>query len=97
MSIPEFVASDPKAGSLFGVLSIAPFIIVGMLLAALGLGDLVTRFLDLLPNGLLAVPISFAIVYLTGWAVSAFARKMKSVKPDPSIPVVDPTNWSERR
>jgi len=75
LSIPELVTGDPKEG-LLGQLSIAPFIIFGLLLVSVGLGDV--------------------IVYLTGWAISAFSRKMKSVKPDPSMPVVDPPGWSDR-
>ena len=94
LSIPELVTGDPKEG-LLGQLSIAPFIIFGLLLVSVGLGDLLMRFLDIV-HGAVAIPISFVIVYLTGWAISAFSRKMKSVKPDPSMPVVDPPGWSDR-
>ena len=93
LSVFALVTGDPHG--LFGQLSIAPFVIVGVLLVSVGLGDLFTRFLDIL-HGAVAIPISFIIVYLTGWAMSAFYRKLRSVKPDPSTPLVDPPSWSDR-
>lgn len=71
-----------------------------MLLASLGLETFLTQLFmhsPLLNSGLFTVPVSFLVVYLTGWAVTAFTRKMKSVKSDPSMPVVDPPGWSDRR
>lgn len=93
-------APDPKGGWFFGQLSILPFGIVVMLLVLLGFGDLIASVFDndsWINTGLLSIPISIIVVYLFGWAVSAFAKKMKSVKPDPSMPVIDPPGWSDRK
>jgi hypothetical protein len=99
MTVLELMARG-KGTFFFGSLSILPFGIVLMLLEFVGLGDVTMRFFeshDLLNTGLFTVPVSFLLVYLTGWAVNAFARAAKAVRPGPSMPVVDPPGWSDRR
>lgn len=100
MSIPELITSNPKGAVFFGLLSVAPCVLVFMLLASLGLGDVlmyVIPYESWLNSGLFTVPVSFVVVYLIGWAMSALARAAKALKPDTSMPVVDPPGWSDRR
>jgi hypothetical protein len=96
MVIVAETAPEPRGAAFLAIL---PFGIVIMLLASVGLHDLIGRVLEnALPYvALLSVLVSFIIVYLTGWAGSTFLRAAKAVKSDPSMPVVDPPGWSDRR
>ena len=96
MCILQFALGGPNSEGFLFFLALLPFAIVARLLEAVGLGNLAVVLLVRSPYGLLIIPISFIIVYLIGWGASAFAKRMKSVKPDPSMPVVDPPNWSDR-
>jgi predicted tellurium resistance membrane protein TerC len=90
------IAKDPKGGWFIAQLAILPAV---LLLGLTGLIILMMKYVPVdswLNSAYTLIPLSFLIMYLIGWSLSAFARKMKSVKPDPSMPVVDPPGWSDR-
>ena len=87
---------DPKGKWFVVQLAILP---AGLFVGLTGLIVLMMKYVPVdswLNSAYTFMALSFVIMYLIGWSLSAFARKMRSVKPDPSMPVVDPPGWSDR-